>query len=111
METYVEYPVAGLNLTDYLRRPAGGSGGPPPAAPEPHLYDLYAVSSHFGGLNNGHYTAQVKNGGGGGGGWCNFDDARVGRVPEAAVKTRAAYILFYVRQAGGQPTLHNWWGG
>jgi len=25
------------------------------------LYDLYAVSNHFGGLGGGHYTAYAKN--------------------------------------------------
>ena len=30
-------------------------------APSSCLYDLYAVSNHFGGLGGGHYTAYCKN--------------------------------------------------
>ncbi len=40
-----------------------------------------------------------------------MDDTRVTRIAEGGVKSKAAYILFYVRQGGGAPTLHNWWGG
>lgn len=27
------------------------------------IYDLYAISNHYGGLGGGHYTAYAKNGG------------------------------------------------
>lgn len=33
-----------------------------PNSSEP-LYELYAVSNHYGGLGGGHYTAYAKNGG------------------------------------------------
>jgi ubiquitin carboxyl-terminal hydrolase 4/11/15 len=83
------------------------------------LYDLYAVSNHFGGLGGGasftrlpfrvvacplstvrscsragHYTAYAKNlidkk-------WYNLDDSSVGPVDK--VQTPAAYVLFYHRR-------------
>ncbi|KAJ3409699.1 CSN-associated deubiquitinating enzyme Ubp12 [Chytriomyces hyalinus] len=50
------------------------------ASPEQDLYDLYAVSNHFGGLNGGHYTAFVKsvtqNE------WFHMDDSKVSPIHE-----------------------------
>lgn len=40
--------------------------------------------------------------------WLNFDDSRVTVNDESHVKSKAAYILFYV-QNGSKPS-HNWWG-
>ncbi len=37
------------------------------------VYELYAVSNHYGGLGGGHYTAFAKNDGQ----WYEFDDSRV----------------------------------
>jgi len=59
------------------------------------VYDLYAVSNHFGGLGGGHYTAYVRLPGADGG-WFNFDDSRAsGPVSESEVVSPAAYLLFY----------------
>ena len=53
------------------------------------MYDLYAVSNHYGSLGSGHYTADCvyKNT------WFNFDDAHVSFSREDL--TRSAYVLFY----------------
>ncbi|KDD74252.1 ubiquitin carboxyl-terminal hydrolase, partial [Helicosporidium sp. ATCC 50920] len=61
------------------------------------LYDLYAVSDHFGGLGGGHYTATVqmqddKK-------WYVFDDTQVRPVAEEDVASPAAYVLFYKRRS------------
>ena len=64
------------------------------------MYDLYAVSNHYGGLGGGHYTAycQVE-----GEGWCNFDDAQASPMQPGKLETTdartSAYVLFYRRQA------------
>jgi ubiquitin carboxyl-terminal hydrolase 4/11/15 len=58
------------------------------------LYDLYAVSNHYGGLGGGHYTAYAKHGGS----WFEFDDARVREVSPKNVVSPAAYILCYKRR-------------
>jgi ubiquitin carboxyl-terminal hydrolase 4/11/15 len=42
------------------------------------IYDLYAVSNHFGGLGGGHYTAFAKNIYDNQ--WYNFDDSMVNVV-------------------------------
>ena len=68
------------------------------------MYDLYAVSNHYGGLGGGHYTAycQVE-----GQGWCDFDDTNAKPMDPTDLTSEgareSAYVLFYRRQseAGG----------
>ena len=93
VETRVEFPLEGLDMTPYVR-------GPPP--PEGLCYDLYAVCNHIGSPSYGHYTAYAKCGSG----WYLFDDAQVKRVDEPAAATivsSEAYLLFYVRRGFSLP--------
>ena len=62
----------------------------------PPVYDLYAVSNHYGGLGGGHYTAfcHVE-----GQGWAHFNDSDVSPEDAAHVQSSAAYLLFYRRRA------------
>eukprot|EP00828_Plagiopyla_frontata_P016653 TRINITY_DN2181_c0_g1_i6.p1 TRINITY_DN2181_c0_g1~~TRINITY_DN2181_c0_g1_i6.p1 ORF type:complete len:478 (+),score=115.13 TRINITY_DN2181_c0_g1_i6:215-1648(+) len=60
------------------------------------LYDLTAVSNHYGNLGFGHYTAYCQNpvdlk-------WYEFDDRTVSSVEENSIVTEAAYLLFYKRK-------------
>ena len=65
---------------------------------QPPVYDLFAVSNHFGGLGGGHYTAFCKDAGSDD--WSNFDDSHVSPVPISdSVVSPAAYMLFYRRQS------------
>lgn len=66
------------------------------ASSEP-IYDLYAVSNHYGGLGGGHYTAFAKNGDR----WYDFNDSSVHGVSESSIVGSGAYILFYMRR--------DWW--
>ncbi|KAJ8768357.1 hypothetical protein K2173_021510 [Erythroxylum novogranatense] len=85
LDTFVDFPIHNLDLNKYVKK---GDG-------ESYLYELYAISNHYGGLGGGHYTAFAKliddNR------WYNFDDSRVSPVNESDVKTSAAYVLFYRR--------------
>ncbi|KAJ3411208.1 ubiquitin carboxyl-terminal hydrolase [Chytridiales sp. JEL 0842] len=63
---------------------------------ERYIYDLFAVSNHFGGMGSGHYTAYVKNPLDGE--WYDFDDSLVTPMKEEDVMSRAAYLLFYQRR-------------
>jgi hypothetical protein len=69
------------------------------AQPAPPRYSLAAVCGHVGGLSYGHYTATVRRGRH----WWELNDSSARRVPEAALYTaeahRAAYLLFYTRDA------------
>ncbi|KAJ3171843.1 ubiquitin carboxyl-terminal hydrolase [Geranomyces variabilis] len=61
------------------------------------VYDLFAVSNHFGGLGGGHYTAYAKNCLDDE--WYNFDDSNVSKTDESSIMTPAAYFLFYRRRS------------
>jgi len=60
------------------------------------IYDLYAVSNHFGSMGGGHYTAFAKNPHFNK--WFEFDDETVSSISESSVVSRAAYVLFYKRR-------------
>lgn len=62
----------------------------------PPLYDLYAVSNHFGGLGGGHYTAFARLPTDGNR-WYEFDDAQASPVNQSRIVSPAAYLLFYRR--------------
>ena len=66
----------------------------------PAVYDLYAVSNHFGGLGGGHYNAFAKQPGTET--WYCFDDSSVREVTEEQVCKASAYVLFYRRRAEAQ---------
>lgn len=113
IDSHVDFPLENLNLAQWVV-----SAEEKKAA----VYDLYAVSNHFGGLGGGacldpfvrsiacvwpldcplsdacacagHYTAYAKN-------lidkkWYNLDDSSVGPVDR--IQTPAAYVLFYHRK-------------
>ncbi|CDW85002.1 ubiquitin carboxyl-terminal hydrolase family [Stylonychia lemnae] len=61
------------------------------------LYDLYAVSNHYGSINFGHYTAYCKNYLNGK--WYDFNDSSVSEVDSPTdVVSQAAYVLYYIRK-------------
>jgi len=79
-ESLINYPLEGLNLRDYTVGPENDA-----------VYDLFAISQHFGSLSSGHYTALCKNQNK----WYEFDDENVYRVDENKVLNNSAYLLFY----------------
>ncbi|KAJ3322967.1 ubiquitin-specific protease doa4 [Blyttiomyces sp. JEL0837] len=84
IETFVDFPVHGLDLARLLPShqvyPDGSN-----ERKEPFVYDLYSVSNHSGTLSSGHYTAKVlhrsQNQ------WYNFDDSRISVVNEQDLKS------------------------
>ncbi|CAG8622358.1 9116_t:CDS:2, partial [Cetraspora pellucida] len=77
LDTMVHFPVRRLDLTPYVQSQSmSGDNGLCSDLQQmgPFIYDLYAVSNHYGGLNGGHYTACVRNGYRNE--WHNFDDSR-----------------------------------
>ncbi|TPX77781.1 hypothetical protein CcCBS67573_g00939 [Chytriomyces confervae] len=101
IDTYVDFPLASMDLGKYLAASGGRS--------DSNVYDLYAVSNHAGTLGNGHYTATVHNSSKKA--WYNFSDTRVGVCDVNELKTNSAYILYYVRKttATQPPTTTDWW--
>ncbi|XP_074651143.1 ubiquitin carboxyl-terminal hydrolase 3-like [Tubulanus polymorphus] len=92
VETYVHFPVRGLDMSRYVldnlhetRNSFLGS----------NEYDLAAVIVHHGsGAGSGHYTAYAMHEGR----WYNFNDSTVTVCDEETVAKCKAYILFYVRR-------------
>ncbi|KAH9944957.1 cysteine proteinase [Epithele typhae] len=101
VETFVEFPLRGLDLTNYMPPPLppGATGAPslpqddPRCQLPPYRYDLYGVTNHFGTLSGGHYTAFIASRGG----WLYCDDSRVSPADAKDVVGKPAYILFYKR--------------
>ncbi|XP_076133204.1 ubiquitin carboxyl-terminal hydrolase 11 [Alosa pseudoharengus] len=90
LDTIVEFPLRELDFSGYLLRKPGANGEPP------SRYDLMAVSNHYGGLRDGHYTSYARNKDNGQ--WYYFDDSKVTYAREDQIVTNAAYVLFYQRQ-------------
>ncbi|XP_070763489.1 ubiquitin carboxyl-terminal hydrolase 3 isoform X3 [Enoplosus armatus] len=90
VDTYVEFPLKGLDMRGYLLEPEN-------SLPESCLYDLVAVVVHHGsGVGSGHYTAYGSHEGR----WYHFNDSTVTLTNEDAVRKAKAYILFYVERTG-----------
>lgn len=83
---FVDFPIEGLNLNDYVLGKKDQN----------MIYDLYAVSNHFGGLSGGHYTAYCQNFSDKT--WYEFNDSSVSEVGKNRIVSDAAYVLFYRRR-------------
>lgn len=86
LDTVVEFPVRGLNMSEFVCD----------LSARPYVYDLIAVSNHYGAMGVGHYTAHAKNKLNGK--WYYFDDSNVSLASEDQIVTKAAYVLFYQRR-------------
>ncbi|XP_059188746.1 ubiquitin carboxyl-terminal hydrolase 11 isoform X2 [Centropristis striata] len=90
LDSIVDFPLRDLDFSGCLLRKSVSSGEPP------SRYDLIAVSNHYGGLRDGHYTSYACNKDNGQ--WYYFDDSKVTYAREDQIVTNAAYVLFYHRQ-------------
>jgi ubiquitin carboxyl-terminal hydrolase 4/11/15 len=84
----IQFPLEGLDLTNYLLNNKDTN--------KKVIYDLYAVSNHFGSLNGGHYTAFCRNPVYNK--WFDFDDSSVSKLSPGKINTKAAYVLFYKKR-------------
>ncbi|KAJ9141160.1 hypothetical protein P3X46_031732 [Hevea brasiliensis] len=100
LETFVDFPIHDLDLANYVANKN---------STRRQLYELYALTNHYGGMGSGHYTAHIKlldeNR------WYNFDDSHISSITEDEIKTASAYVLFYRRvktngaiSNGGKPS-------
>ncbi|XP_069844479.1 ubiquitin carboxyl-terminal hydrolase 8 isoform X2 [Dipodomys merriami] len=83
LQTSVDFPLENLDLSQYVIGPKNSL----------KKYNLFSVSNHYGGLDGGHYTAYCKNAARQR--WFKFDDHEVSDISVGAVRSSAAYILFY----------------
>lgn len=84
LEDFVEYPTTGLDLSKFIK-----------GAPEGYLYDLFAVSNHYGRMSGGHYTATCYNPFHDK--WLFFDDESVSKASTEDIVSNNGYVLFYHR--------------
>uniref|UniRef100_A0A673I037 Ubiquitin carboxyl-terminal hydrolase 4 n=1 Tax=Sinocyclocheilus rhinocerous TaxID=307959 RepID=A0A673I037_9TELE len=102
LDTVVDFPIRDLNMSEFVCDPKA----------DPYVYDLIAVSNHYGGMGGGHckslswfvfdYTAYSKNKMDGK--WYYFDDSSVSSSTEDQIVTKAAYVLFYQRRDADTPS-------
>jgi len=99
LDTAVDYPLEGLDLTAYCLHPEGFQ----------QVYDLASVSKHIGGLGGGHYVAYARSSEDGK--WYFYNDSSVTEVTaeQVADDKVGAYVLFYLRReirpaSWGSPT-------
>uniref|UniRef100_A0A5F8GP43 Ubiquitin carboxyl-terminal hydrolase n=1 Tax=Monodelphis domestica TaxID=13616 RepID=A0A5F8GP43_MONDO len=78
LDTLVEFPIRDLDFSEFLIKPRSE------ADPAPCKYDLIAVSNHYGGLRDGHYTTFARNKDSGQ--WHYFDDSSVSPVSESQIE-------------------------
>jgi len=86
LDAYVDFPDE-LDLSPRIQNDSENNA--------PLLYDLYAISNHYGNLGGGHYTAYCKHRDGT---WFSFDDSSVSSTTSNGAKTKAAYVLFYKKR-------------
>ncbi|XP_039760021.1 ubiquitin carboxyl-terminal hydrolase 8 [Pararge aegeria] len=81
-QTYIDFPLEDLDMRQFSLQCPGNP-----------IYNLYAVSNHYGSMEGGHYTAYCKSSVYGK--WYKYDDHLVTEIPTSEVRSSAAYILFY----------------
>ncbi|XP_073959072.1 ubiquitin carboxyl-terminal hydrolase 8-like isoform X2 [Choristoneura fumiferana] len=82
-QTYIDFPLEELDMRQFSLN----------CSPNNQVYNLYAVSNHYGSMEGGHYTAYCKSSVYGK--WYKYDDHVVTEISSSEVKSSAAYILFY----------------
>ena len=98
LDTFVDFETEGLDMSKYVSNINNSDFVQDQI---PAMYDLFAVTNHFGRLGFGHYTAFARSWDeqvGMSKEWALFDDSSVRRVPADSVVTPAAYVLFYRRR-------------
>ena len=78
------FPINNLDLNEFIIGPDKDHS----------VYDLFAISQHYGGTGFGHYTAVCKNFGN----WYSYNDSSVHSTNSSDIVSNAAYVLFYRRR-------------
>ncbi|CBQ70188.1 related to Ubiquitin carboxyl-terminal hydrolase 4 [Sporisorium reilianum SRZ2] len=102
IDTTVTFPTnSALDLTNYMPPPLppgtvvkGGNVAVSQSQVPPYLYDLYAVTHHFGSLNTGHYTATIRSNRE----WWYCDDSRIAKGDDRQLHTNSPYVLWFRRR-------------
>ncbi|GFO06771.1 ubiquitin carboxyl-terminal hydrolase 31, partial [Plakobranchus ocellatus] len=120
LDTLVDFPVEGLDMSPYLARHKSSNNFSPKESnglsslPFVHqddlTYDLLGVSNHYGDMMGGHYIAVCKSPVDGM--WREFNDQHVRSLDEGEpIATKEAYLLFYQRRSLGKDVNHRLFTG
>ena len=91
-ESLIDFPISNFNINKYIKK--YNSLDSLSNEENNYIYDLYAVSQHYGNLNGGHYTTISKSNSN----WFKFDDHYVYKIDENNVVDNSAYMLFYKKR-------------
>ena len=83
-EENIIFPINNLDMKEFIVGPDKDHS----------VYDLFAVSEHYGGTGFGHYTAVCKNFDK----WYSYNDSSVHETSESNIVSNGAYVLFYRRR-------------
>ena len=83
-EENIIFPINNLDMKEFIVGPDKDHS----------VYDLFAVSEHYGGTGFGHYTAVCKNFDK----WYSYNDSSVHETSESNIISNSAYVLFYRRR-------------
>jgi len=86
IDDVVNFPINDFDVSEFVEDKSTNN-----------VYDLFAISNHYGSLGGGHYTAFVR-GRDDTTQWYRCDDSNVSRCDVSSICTEAAYVLFYVRK-------------
>jgi ubiquitin carboxyl-terminal hydrolase 4/11/15 len=86
IDDLVNFPINDFDVSEFVEDKSANN-----------VYDLFAISNHYGSLGGGHYTAFVR-GRDDTTQWYRCDDSNVSRCDVSSICTEAAYVLFYVRK-------------
>ena len=87
---HIEFPINGLDMSHICQEINFGENI---VKDNKCIYDLYAISNHYGTLSGGHYSAFCKsiiNNN-----FYEFDDTSIKLLEESKIPSYAAYVLFY----------------
>ena len=80
-QKYIDIPLTNIDLRKYVNGYNKDS----------YIYDIYGVCNHTGGVQGGHYTANVKNANGT---WYHYDDMDIIERNENNIISTQTYCLF-----------------
>ena len=84
----VDFPLHNLNMNKYIHQSNTTNTNTRNTS---YVYDLFAISQHYGISFGGHYTAFIKHNNT----WYDFDDETVRQVHSESLVSSNAYLLFY----------------
>ena len=86
-DSLVVFPLENLDISKYVVEENSRKDS---------MYDLCAISQHYGSLSSGHYTAFCKNENE----WYNFDDEKISKISNTNhVVSKGAYILIFRKKS------------